>query len=248
VRAANVPVPQLPVVQAWRAGSVAVINDVYGAVQTRIADLPASPVRDFLHQGVVSVRAIALSVVGVRVGATPSCVSTGDCSDQDFSNQDLTGLYAPTVNFAGAKFEKTILNYADLNGTNLSGATLPGAQLDYAFLSKAVLNQATLPDAHLVGAELIGADLTGADLTNTLIPLARMRGAVLTRADLTNANLSQSNLNDADLSNSNLTDALLPYADLTGADLTGANLTGVTWSYATCPDGNKTTSTGSCTA
>ena len=248
MRAATVPVPQLPVVQAWRAGSVAVINDVYGAVQTWIAGLPASPVRDFLHQGVVSVRATALSVVGIRVGATPSCVSTGDCSGQDFSNQDLTGLYAPTVNFTAAKFVKTILNYANLNGTNLSGATLPGAELNYAYLSKAVLNQATLPDAHLVGAELIGADLTGADLTNTLITIARMRGAVLTRADLTNANLSQSNLNDADLSNSNLTDAVIARADLTGANLTGANLTGVTWSYTTCPDGSETADTGSCTA
>ena len=248
MRAANVPVPLLPVVQAWRAGSVAVINDVYGVVQAWIADLPASPVRDFLHQGVVSVRAIALSVVGVRVGATPSCVSTGDCSGQDFSNQDLTGLYAPTVNFTGAKFEKTILNYADLNGTNLSGATLPGAELNYAYLSLAVLNQATLVDADLVGAELIGADLTGADLTNTLITIARMRGAVLTRADLTNANLSQTNLNDADLSDSNLTDAVIARADLTGANLTGANLTGVTWSYTTCPDGSETADTGSCTA
>ena len=75
MRAANVPVPVLPVVQAWRTGSVAVINDVYGAVQTWIAGLPASPIRDFLHQGAVSGWYFTTCPDGNKTTDTGSCTA-----------------------------------------------------------------------------------------------------------------------------------------------------------------------------
>ena len=194
MRAANVPVPLLPVVQAWRAGTIAVINDVYGVVQTLIAGLPASPVRDFLQQGVVSVRAIALSVVGVRVGETPSCVSTGNCSGKDFSGQDLTPLWAPGVDFSKALFVGTILKYA------------------YLVPSDAVT---TLISADLTSADLTGAIMTGANLTNANLTAANLYLAILYGATLNGANLTDANLTHANLSWANLTGA-----DLTGANLT----------------------------
>ncbi|MFZ4373042.1 MAG: pentapeptide repeat-containing protein [Mycobacterium sp.] len=193
MRAATVRVPVFPVWHAWRAGSVAVINDVYGAVQTWIAGLPASPVRDFLHQGVVSVRATALSVVGVRVGETPSCVSTGNCSGKDFSGQDLTPLWAPGVDFSTALFVGTILKYA------------------YLVPSDAVttLISADLTSADLTGAIMTGANLTNANLTGSNLYLAFLYGATLNGANLTDANLTHANLSWANLTGANLTGANL---------------------------------------
>ena len=170
MRAATVPVPQLPVVQAWRTGTIAVINDVYGAVQTWIAGLPASPIRDFLHQRGVSVRATALSVVGIRVGARPSCVSTGDCSGQDFSGQDLTALYAPNGDFTGANFTGTTLSYAILNNADRTSANLTNANLTNANLADAGLSYANLSYANLIDANLEYALKTGATWYQTTCP------------------------------------------------------------------------------
>jgi uncharacterized protein YjbI with pentapeptide repeats len=210
VRAANVPVPQLPVVQAWRAGTIAVINDVYGAVQTWIASVPASPIRDFLHQGVVSVRATALSVVGIRVGATPSCVSTGDCSYENFTSYNLSGLYAPGVKFKQTVFSRAGLKYASLNYADLTGADLSYADLSYANLSYAAF---------------------GDGEPNVISSLY---------TNLTSANLSSANLTYAQLSATDLTDTDLSFADLSHAHLKGAILTYVTWYKTTCPNGTVT--------
>ena len=182
MRAANVPVPLLPVVQAWRAGSVAVINDVYGAVQTWIAGLPASPIRDFLHQRGVSVRATALSVVGIRVGARPSCVSTGDCSGQDFSGQDLTALYAPNGDFTGANFTGTTLSYAILNNADLTSANLTNANLTNAILYTAHLTSANLTNANLTNANLADAGLSYANLSYANLIDANLEYALKTGA------------------------------------------------------------------
>ena len=229
VRAANVPVPQLPVVQAWRAGSVAVINDVYGAVQTWIAGLPASPVRDFLHQGGVSVRATALSVVGIRVGATPSCVSTGNCSGQDFSNQDLTALYARKVNFTGANFTGTTLTDAQLQEAVLKSAILYHADLTGAQLSWAQLDQDTDRPGGGPGVDLRGANLTGTHFTSANLDHADLRGANVTGTDLRGADMGFANLHGVYLTSGgpgmNLTGANLSQANLSYADLTYANLT-----------------------
>jgi len=219
------------------ADPVFVIDDLVGVAQTWIEGLRVGPVRNSLQDVLELTRRVALSAVGVQLGATPACVSAGgDCSGQDFSGQNLSGLYALDVDFTGALFV----------GTNLDSATLAYADLTRANLTQADLTYADLRGADLTGANLTRADLTyadlrrGADLTDANLTYAYLGGANLTGADLTRANLTMADLSVADLS----------YANLYLANLTGADLTGVTWNRTICPDGTATNNAerGSCTA
>ena len=150
--------------------AVQLINRSSGAVQNWIAGLPPSPVRDFLQQGLVFVRGVALSLVGVRVGKQPSCVFTGNCSGQDFSGQDLTGLWGGDVNFTGAIFIETTLDYAHfsfskLTGVNMTGAKATGVFLTYLSMYGAILTGAKMRSASFTGADMTGVDLSYADLS-----------------------------------------------------------------------------------
>ena len=219
------------------------INRFTRSAQNWIWSLPASPIRNVLQDGLVFGRHTALSLLGVRVAATPSCVSGGNCSGQDFSGQDLRGLYAPGVNFTEARFKETRLEYAYLTGASLNGADLAKANLYVAELHGAYLGGADLANASLNGASLYYASLPGASLYR-----ASLYGANLYLADLTNADLTGARLPYADLTYTSLTGANLSYADLTDAfNLANAgDLSGVTWYKTICPNGTVT-NTG-CTA
>jgi phospholipase C len=100
-------------------------------------------------------------------------------------------------------------------------------------------------------AKLKGKDLTGQNFATALMQNANLAGANLTggflpAADLEKASLKGANLTRANLKGANLTGADLAGANLLKAKLTGAILTGAIWTNATCPDGTKVVSGGSC--
>jgi len=118
-------------------------------------------------------------------------------------NAYLKGMFAPKVDFYGAKFF----------GVSLRDATLEGCIFNHAeFLASAtsaesegvvrrcVLAGARLKGAKLQFANLSGVDLSGADLREADLTKANLRGAVLTNANIDGAIVDGTDLVDANTS------------------------------------------------
>jgi phospholipase C len=129
---------------------------------------------------------------------------------------DLAGMFDFTKCNAPAVQLDPATGRVDLTGVNLSGKNLKGQNYAAALMSKADISGANLMGGFLPSADLENAKLTGANLMK-----ANLRGADLTGADLSGANLRM-------------------------AKLGNAKVDGAIWTGATCPDGTKAASGGSC--
>jgi len=158
-------------------------------------------------------------------------------SGVDFSDLDLTSMFAPRADFSGADFSGAILITVQLGDADLTGADLSGANLFQADLSGADLTGVNfgcpsdcpqITRARLASAQgLSGADLSGIQLFQTSLEAVDLTGtdlsgANLFRTDFTNADLTNANLVGADMSGAFLTSAKIIGTDLSGANLQGA--------------------------
>lgn len=93
--------------------------------------------------------------------------------NQDFSNQDLSGVsfqqsIIRKAKFVNAKLENTSFFDANLEFTDLSGANMKGANLELARLQGAVLDNAVLTEMFVNGTtRMEPASIAGADFTDT---------------------------------------------------------------------------------
>ena len=126
----------------------------------------------------------------------------------------------------GADLSNADLSEVDLSKANLSEANLHWADLREANLSEANLSGTDLREANLSEANLRGADLHVADLSKADLGKADLSEVYLSRANLSKANLREADLRRANLRWADLRDANLRGTDLSGTDLSRANLRG----------------------
>ncbi len=166
-------------------------------------------------------------------------VLSGDSTQWNFANQDLTNasLSASTVtnaNFTGATVRGADLPYGftpaqlystgsyqvrDLrgirlaglfNGTNLTGQNLAGALFN-GFWNNCNFSHSNLTGAGFSATPLANSDFTEADLTLALV------GRGLNGTDMTGTNFSHANLVNSNFEQVDLTNAILTAADARGA-------------------------------
>lgn len=111
-----------------------------------------------------------LAKAGIRLGQADE--------KSDFTNADLSGVYAPLFEAQGANFEGAVLVGANFYGGNFRGARMAGADLQGAAFAFADLRGADLSGANLAGAHLVGALLDGAQLDGAIFDQTNMLAAV----------------------------------------------------------------------
>jgi uncharacterized protein YjbI with pentapeptide repeats len=104
-------------------------------------------------------------------------------SHTNFTNGDLSEIYAPKSSLRHTQFSK-----ANLEEANFVGADLRGSSFSYSNLTQTNFQEANLQDATMAGADLSGARLDSADLRR-----ANFKGANLSSV----TGLTQTQLNAA---------------------------------------------------
>ncbi len=114
-------------------------------------------------------------------------IQSGNFSEVNFSQQDLSG-----ANLVGVDFKKT-----NLSGTNLSNASLMKVNLSETNLDKANLSNADLFEANLRKASAREANFGGASLSKTNMSEANLEKASLILVKIVGADLRKVNLESA---------------------------------------------------
>jgi len=175
----------------------------------------------------------------------------GDLTDADFTGADMNDAALLDLEFAGARFQETVLyrvTGARLTGTPaslppgwqvISGQLVgPGAILNGADLSNQDLTGVSLSDGLLFRVQLSGSDLTGVDLSAAYLVEANMTESVCVDTDFTGSDLTDASFQSADLERAVFSGAILRDADLSGARMATASLSGVRGHRASgTPDG-----------
>ncbi|MDH5678098.1 MAG: pentapeptide repeat-containing protein, partial [Nitrospinota bacterium] len=140
----------------------------------------------------------------------------------DLREKDLRHANFFKCDLTRARFDKAVLDKADLSFVKLKGSDISTEQLKVvASLRGAELQGWDFASANLEGINLMETNLQGADFS-----WASLQGADFGRAELQDADLFGANLQGADLSWANLQGANLRWAYLQGVNLYKANLQG----------------------
>jgi uncharacterized protein YjbI with pentapeptide repeats/energy-coupling factor transporter ATP-binding protein EcfA2 len=162
----------------------------------------------------------------------------------DFTEADLTGVFAVTARLDCANLEGVDLTGARLSGANLVGANLNGARFIDMSLATALLSGTTKDGTHgptgvasLEGATFHHVNLMGACMTGMRMRDARWSEVNFSRAEMSGCDLEDLEIAGAVFRSTMLRGALLtgtvmPQADFRAADLSNTGLADIAWEGA----------------